>query len=445
MDVTREDLNSCTVKLTVKADEGQVKSAFDKALKQIAKKAKLPGFRPGHAPKAMIEKLVSKEELYDEAAEHLIRQVYKEILTQESLEPDRTTRPSVELTTFDQDESKAEFVVKIPLPPKVKLGDYKRLPVEKPTMQVTEDEVDKQIEEFRKRRQTREAVTERGVQPGDIAVVNVKPDGDAEGRNFMTIAGQTFPELDEALMDMHVEEMKSLDLPFPASFQEKDWAGKSMHATITLNSLTAVKLPELDDEFAQSLKTENVEDLRVRVRDGVLRAKEQMLRDFTTEQLLKALHERSEVATSDNMWEALAARRLSETAAEQQREGKTMEQYATENGMSIEQLKQAWEENAKIHVERALLIREVFVAEKMELSNQDLNVELGEMAEEMQVSPQEMVEVLRKNDALDELQFRAISRKVSAFLEENASVTEVADPAQTEKPRAKARAKKADA
>jgi trigger factor len=422
MEVTREDLNPCTVKLSVKADEAQVKEAFDRALKKIAKQVKLPGFRPGHAPKAMIEGMVSKEELYDTAADNLVREAYKKLLEQESLEPDRTTRPSVELTAFDQDTSTAEFTVKVPLPPKVTVGEYKGLPLEKPPIEVSDEEVEKQLEEFRKRRQTREAVTERGVEQGDIAVVSVKPEGVEEGRNFMTIAGQTFPALDEALMGMKVEEMKSLDLTFPDNFQEKDWAGKTMHATVTLNSLSAVKLPELDDEFAQSLKTESVEDLRVRVQEGIRRAKEQMLKDFITEQLLKELHERSEVATSDNMWEALADRRLAETAEEQRRAGKSLEQYATDNGMTVEELHQAWRENAKMHVERALLIREIFVQEKMELSNEELNQELFTMAEEMQVSPEEMVAILRKNEALDELQFRAISRKVADFLEQNASV-----------------------
>lgn len=419
-------MNACTVKFSVKAEEQEVKDAFDKALKQISKQIKLPGFRPGHAPKAMVEKMVSKEEMYDNAAENLIRSLYRRILEENELQVDTTTRPTVDLTALDQDAHNAEFTIKVPLPPKVTLGDYKGLPVEVPAIGVTDEEVQTQIDEFRKRRQTREAVTDRGVQEGDVAVVNIKPDGaEGEGRNFMTIAGQTFPELDQALLGMQVEDMKSLDLPFPANFQEKDWANQTMHVQVTLNSLSTVRLPELDDEFAKSLQTENIDDLKLRVRAGIERAKQQMLRDFTTEQLLEKLHERSEVAVSDNMWEALADRRLSETAQEQQKEGKNLEQYAQENGMTVEQLQQAWRDKAKMHVERALLIRELFVAEKMELTNQELNDELISMAEEMQTEPQELLDILRKNEALDELQFRAISRKVGNFLEANAEKKEL--------------------
>ena len=426
MQVTREDLNPCTVKLNVVCDASEVKEGFDKAFKQIAKKIKLPGFRPGHAPRTLLEGLVSKEELYDNATENIIRSSLKIALTEAALELDQTTRPSVELKLIDQESGTAEYSVKVPLPPKITLGDYKGLPIQKPVITVTEEEVDKQIEEFRKRRQLREAVTDRGVQEGDVAVVNVKLDGESgDGRNFMTIAGQTFEQLDSALMGMQVEEMKNLEVTFPETFQEKDWAGQSHKIQLTVNSVSGVKLPDLDDTFAQSLKTESVEDLRTRVRDGLGRAKNEMLRELVTEQLMEKLHERSEVYVSDNMWEALAERRMRETAEEQGKDGKTLESYAAEKGMTIEQLQDAWNKNAKLQVERALMIREVFVQENMQLTNNELQFELIEMAREYETEADEMLKVLQKNEALDELHFRAISRKVADYLESVAESTEL--------------------
>jgi len=427
MQVTREDLNPCTILLSIVCDASQVKEGFDKAFRQIAKTIKLPGFRPGHAPRAMVESLVPKEELFDNAAEIIVRNSFKAALEEQKIEPDQTTRPTVELKLLDDKTEAAEYTVKVPLPPKITLGDYKGLPIERPNIAVTDEEVEKQIEEFRKRKQTREAVTDRGVQEGDVAVVNVKIEGETgDGRNFMTIAGQTFPQLDAALMGMKVEDMKNLDVTFPETFQEKDWAGNSYAIQMTLNSLSGVKLPELDDSFAQSLKTENVEDLKIRVRDGIKRAKEQMLKEMVTEQLLERLHERSEVFVSDNMWEALAERRMRETADEQKKENKTLEMYAAENGMTMEQLHEAWNEKAKLHVERALMIREVFVAEKMELSTTELNDELYVMAQEYEIEAAEMWEMLKKNEAVDELHFRAISRKVANLLDECAESTTAA-------------------
>lgn len=427
MQVTREDLNPCTVKLTVVCDAEQVKEGYDKALKQISKSVKLPGFRPGHVPKHMIEKMVDPGQWNEEAAENIVRKAYKQAIEQESLTPDPGTSPSVELVKLEQEEGVCEFSAKVPLPPVVELGDYKGLPVERPAAEVSDEEIEYQIEELRKQRQTRDAVTDRGAQEGDVAVVNIKLDGEeGEGRNFMTVVGKTFPQLDQALSGMKVEEMKHLDLTFPDNFQEKDWAGKPYKCLVSLNSISAVKLPDVDDEFAQSLKTDNLDDLKGKLREGILRAKNDMVREMLTEQLLERLHERSKVEVSDNMWEQLANRRIYETQQEVHEQGKTMEQHAAENGMTVDGLVEAWREKAKTHVIRALMIRTVFETEKMQITNEDLNRELFAMASEFGVEPAQMLEMLKNNNALEEVHYRGISRKVSEFLLQNADIKEVA-------------------
>lgn len=427
MQVTREDLNPCTVKLNVVCDQEQVKEGFEKALKQISKNIKMPGFRPGHVPKGMIEKLIDPTQLSEEAAEAIVRTAFRKAVEQEDLKPDPGTRPDVELVKIDQEEGVCEFNAKVPLPPVVELGEYTGLPVEQPKVEVNDEEIEYQIEELRKQRHSREAVTDRGAEVGDVSVVNIKVEGEeGDGRNFMTVVGKTFPQLDDSLSGMKVEEMKQLELSFPDNFQEKDWAGKTFNCRVTLNSISAVTLPEIDDAFAQSLKTENLEDLKTKIREGILRAKGEMVREMTSEQLLERLLERSKVEVSDNMWEQLASRRLFETEQDVRQQGKTMEQHAAENGMTVEALVEAWREKAKTHVVRALLIRNVFEREKMQVNNEDMNRELFAMANEFGVEPKEMLETLQKNQAMEELQYRSISRKVSDFLLDKAEVREVA-------------------
>ncbi len=427
MQVTREDLNPCTVKLNIVCDEAQVKAGYEKAVKTISKTIKMPGFRPGHVPKAMIDKMIDPGHLSEEAAENIVRAAFRAAIEQEKIQADPGTAPAVELIKIDRDEAACEFNAKVPLPPVVELGEYKGLEIERPAIEVTEEEVDYQIEELRKQRHSRTAVTDRGAEEGDVSVVNIKLEGvESDGRNFMTVVGKTFPQLDEALLGMKVEEMKNLELTFPENFQEKDWAGQTHKSLVTLNSISAVTLPEIDDAFAQSLKTDNVDDLKVKLREGILRAKNDMVREMTTEQLLEKLLERSKVEVSDNMWEQLANRRLYETEQEVRQQGKTMEAHAAENGMTIEGLVEAWREKAKTHVVRALMIRTIFEQEKMQIDNESLNQELFAMAREFGVEPQQMLEMLQKNNAMEELTYRAISRKVSEFLLQNADIKEVA-------------------
>lgn len=430
MQVTRQDLNPCTVELAIVCAPEQVKDGLDKAFKKVAKQVRLPGFRPGHAPRSVVEKYVRKEAVAEEAVDGIIRQALKSAIEKEALDMDPTTSPMVDIKKFEQDTAEFEFTAKIPLPAKVELGDTKGLKVEKPKVEVTDEEVAYQLDELRNRRSTREAVTDRGVQEGDVAVVNIKLEegGTAEGRNFMLVAGQTFPELDEALAGMKLEETKSLELPFPDNFQEKDWANKTLKSRVTVNSLSSVKLPDVDDAFAQSLKTENVEDLKTRLRAGLESAKEQVTRDMVAEQLFERLLERSKVEVSDNAWENLANRRLQEMAEEQGQQGKTLEQYAMDNGMTLEAFIKVQQDQARASLVRALLIKEIFIQEKLNLTNTDLNDALVGMAMEYETTPEEMLNFIQKNQLTDELRFRAMNRKVSDLLAERADITEPKPP-----------------
>jgi trigger factor len=424
MQVTREDLNPCTVKLDVVCEEPEVKAGFDKAYRQIAKRVRIPGFRPGHAPRSVVEKVVAKEEVLEMAAENIVRAAYKDALKEQNLEPYQ--QPTVELTKIDEDSSELAFSVKVPLAPQIELGEYKGLHVQLPPAQVTDEDVEYHLTELRKGRATREQVTDRGAEEGDYAVVNIKINGEeGDGRNFMSVVGQTFPQLDQAISGMKVEEIKVLDLTFPENFHEQDWSGKTLHCTLTVRSLTAVNLPTVDDAFAQSLNLDNVQDLEVRLRERIGVAKKEILRQMSEDQMYEELASRSTVHVPDTMWEPIAAQRLREIQDEEQKKNRTLEQYAQERGMTLEELVERWKHEAKQNVIRAVLMREIFDREKMELTNQELNDELIMMAREYEVAPDVLLGELRKNNMMRELEFRAIARKVSDFLLENAEQQEV--------------------
>jgi trigger factor len=445
MQVTREDLNSCTVLLNVVCSADQVTDAFDRAIKAIAKEVRIPGFRPGHAPKQMVEKMVNEQELYSQAADILVQRTFSKAVEEQKIQPDTGVRPSVELQNLDRAAKTGTYSAKVPLPPKIKLSEYKGLAATQPPTEVTEEEVEFQINELRKKQGSREAITDRTAQEGDYGVVNIKLDGDkGEGKNFMVVLGQTFPTLDAALLGMSAEEMKHLELDIPTNFSEALWAGKKHQAQVTLNSISAITLPALDESFAKSVQTESVEELRTRMREGIVSAKAQMVRDMLQDQLLENLRQSSEVEVSDNMWEALANQRLGEIQQQQQQAGKTLEQYAQENGMTMDEFVKAWNDQAKVHVERAMVVREIFAKEKLQITNEELNQELFHMAQEFQVEPMELLEYMRKNDSLQELHFRSISRKVSNFLIEHAVVTEGDAPA-AKPAKAKAKAAKEEA
>lgn len=424
MQVTRTDISPCDIHLDVICTPEQVSDAYRKATKHFSKRVRVPGFRPGAAPAAMVEKMVTEDELNEQAAEELVRGTFKSVLAEHQLEP--YGRPSVEVKKLVREPAEAEFLLKVPLAPVVELAEYRGIEVKRPNVEVTDAAVDEQIEGLRRRKSKREAVTDRGIEAGDIAVVNIKVDGETtDGRTFMIIVGRTFEALDQLLAGMEVEEMKTAELTFPEGFQEADWAGKTLVSHITLRSVSTVILPEVDDEFAKSFDVADMAELRERVREQMVRANEETVADYVNEQLLDAVVEKSNVHVPDIMWENVAERRLRELVAEQKERGRTVEQYAKENGMTIDELVQAWKTEAKVQVLRAVVVREIFVNEKMQMEESDLMEELGTMSREYRMAPDELMERLRQTDNVDELHFRVIFRKVTRFLTENAVVTPV--------------------
>jgi trigger factor len=313
----------------------------------------------------------------------------------------------------------------VPMAPVVELGDYKALTATRPPLEITEEEITSTIDDMRRRKSTREAVTDRGVQQGDVAVVNIKLAGEeGDGRTFMTIAGQTFAQLDEALMGMEAEQMKAVNLTFPENFQEKDWATKTFDCQLTLRSLSTMKLPELDDAFAKEFEVENLEVFKERVKESMQLQKASFFQNYVNEQLLEGLRSTSTVHVPDTMWLDVANQRLRETAIEQQKQGKTLEEFAKANNMTVEALIEAQKNEARIQVERAVMVQKIFELEEMKLTNNDLSDQLMVLAQEYNMDPKEVLNTLKKNNSVNELQFGAMFRKVLDKLVTFATITE---------------------
>lgn len=442
MQVKREDLNPCTVLLTISCSSDQVRAAFDKAYRDLGKRVKLPGFRPGHAPKAILQKALGKEDVMNAAAEVLVQKAYNDALTQIELKPEG--QAAVEIKSLNEEENSCEFLAKVPLAPIVELAEYKGIEVEQPSLAVTDEDVDRQIDEFRKRGGKREAVKGRGAHEGDMAVVNIKEKGDSgEGRTFMTSVGQTFEALDKALLGMEAEEMKTLTLDFPDNFQEKDWAGTKKDVDLTVRSISTLNLPELDDSFAKQLQADDVKDLREKVREGLERAKAQVADEIVNEQILTKIVESSKIEVADNTWETVLNQRLRDIQMELQQEKKSIEDHVKANGMTVEEFVERLKNEAQLHVKRAVVIERVFQAEGLQITDQVATGQFMQIAAENNIPVNELENFAKKyGQALrDEVIYRSMYALTTAKLRESATVVE----AGATKPAKKAAAKKADA
>lgn len=424
MQIKKEEINPCTVLLNVVCSTDQVRAGYDKAYRQAAKKVKIPGFRPGTAPKNVVKQYVNPEYLEDLAKEAIVSSVSKSAIKEHELKP--YGRVSVEVTKLNEENEECEFSVKVPLEPIVKLGNLEGITIQKPRVEVSDEEVEEQIAEIRKKKAKRVEVKTRGAQLGDSAVITIKPEGDefTEGR-FLVEIGQTFPQLDQALLGMTIDDIKQVSLTFPDSFQDEKWRGQTLDCQLKIRSLSAHELPELTDEFAQQFSAESVDDLKKVVREKITEAKTNFYNDYAHEQLLDELIKSSEIIIPDNLWENVANNRLYQIAQDAEKNGVTLQDVAQQNNMTVEQLVERVQQEAQAEVKRALAISTAFKQLDLKLTKDDLGRHLAIMANEYQVSPQELAAALRRTNQMDELNFRAMRERVLNILMDKANVQEM--------------------
>lgn len=452
MQVKREDLNPATVQLAVECSPEQIAAGFDRALRDLSKKVKVPGFRPGKAPKKMVEEALNPQALYESAAENIVRKAYEEAAKAEDLKP--AGQPSVDILEFYRGGEPLEdgkiadpafkFNVKVPLEPVVELSEYKGLVANRPAVTVSDEEIEHQIEELRRSQGKKSEVADRGIQEGDAVVLSLTADDD-ESRSFMVIAGQTFEGLDKAMMGLSADDVKSVTLEYPENFQHEAWKNQKKKTKLAIKSVSAFQLPALDDEFAKGYNFDNVDALKERVRTGITDVKENAAKDMVRDQLLMALLEKSTVHVAENTWESVVDRRLREMGQELQSRGADFKQYFESNGLTEEEFIEQLKADAKVNVEKAVIIQKLFQDNEMKIEQEDLNKFFMQVLSENNVQ-QEQVEAFSKEfgaQIREEVIFRAMTSKVTDLLIEHAKISEGAAPAAA-KPAKKPAAKKAD-
>lgn len=451
MTVERTNLNPATVELTVTCSEEQVNSGFERALRELSKRVRVPGFRPGKAPKHLVEEAINPQALYEQAADYIVKNAFEKALTKEDLKP--AGQPSVNITEFFRGGEELKeggiatptfnFTIKVPLEPVVELADIEGLTAQRPPVEVTDEEIEYQIDELRRGQGKKSEVTNRGIQEGDAVVLTLTSDSDSsDSRTFMVIAGQTFPGLDEAIQGMSADEVKLQELDFPETFQHEAWKGQSLKVKILIKSVSAFQLPELDNEFAKTLNIDDIETLRERVREGIHNIKQNMVRDMLRDQLLDNLIAKSELHVADNTWEGVVDRKLRDLGEELGARKTTFEDYLKSQNLTEEEFMNSLREEAQVNVKRAVVIQKLFQTHEMKLENSDFDHYFRQILAENNI-PADQVEGFAKKfgaQIRDEIQFRAMAGKVADLLIEKANIEEVTPGGAESKPKAKAKA-----
>ena len=436
MKITKEKLDNYEVALTIEIEADKLAKAKKTACKSLANRYNFPGFRKGKAPQHIVEQQLGKEYVMEEAADILIQETASEALKEEGLTPVTEMKPEV----ITNEEGK-DFVFKVTFTPypEVKLGQYKGLEIEKKVDEVTDEDVDKQIDVMRDHQAKLIDTDENAVvEDGDLVTLDFEGSIDGEpfeggvGKSYpLTIGSGTFiPGFEEGLIGAKVNEERDIDVTFPEDYHSEEFAGKPATFKCKVLSIKHRELPELNEEFVKKVsKFETIEEFKADIRKNLElgakhRAEEKQHRD--------AVEKAAENITVDIppvMIENRISQLINELSLQLQTRGMTFESYLQYTGYDMDHLRESYKENAEKDVRDDLLLEAVAKQENIEVDPKEVEYEIAMMAMTYRVTPKQIVKILKENRQLSAVSSNVRRRKAMQFIIDNM----VKDEAEEEK------------
>jgi trigger factor len=374
MKTTCEKMENCQLALNVEMEGPETDKYMALALEHLAKRVTLPGFRKGKAPSSLVEQHVGKEAILQEALEHLIPEAYEDALKNESIAA--IAEPKIELVQIDP----IIFKAVVPLKPNITPGNYRDIRLEVGKKEITEDDINQVIEQLKLQFGTLVPV-ERAIQYGDIISADITGKrGDetilerkdalyevAEGAKFPA------PGFAEKLPGLKKDDETEFDLSFPDDFEAKELAGKQYSFTVKVKDVKEKSLPEVNDEFAKNAGSENVEDLKEKIKTGLQsRADESLKKDFENK-LITMLIEQSTIEFPPVLVEKEIDNIINEEARNFADGAKGLENYLANAKKTIEQHREDLRQGATDRVKAYLVTSKIAEEEKIEVSDDELN------------------------------------------------------------------------
>ena len=445
MKVTTETLPERQVKLQIEIDDEQQTEAMEKAYKKLAPRVRIRGFRPGKAPRALIEKEIGHHRLLDEAMDIILPDAYKAALEQEDLTP--VAQPTVELVSHEP----MVFSATVPLQPSIELNDYNAIRVEREKVSVSDEEVEKSMTDLRRRYGTLEPV-DRPAQKGDIITgsivataeddINLVNQEEIEYRLVdETLA--SLPGLIEIIVGMTKGDEVEQTVTAPEDFADERLKGKPIVYKVSVTEIKEEKLAEENDAFAKEVAEdlENVQALRDRVREDLQKAQDDVnLRDYESK-ILDALTDLATVEFAPVMVDHEVEHILEEQANLDPRDPRAVDLYIQRMGKSEEEVKDSVRPDAELRLKRSLVLSKFAETEGIRIEDADVEAEIETMA----ASAGEQADLIRTifngEQGRQNIERQLLTRKTFGRLVEIAdadnSGTEAETPAK--KPAAKSR------
>ena len=420
-----EKVEKSQVVLTIEVGSAEFEAAIEKAYQKMRKKINVPGFRPGKAPRKIIEGMYGAEVFFEEAINIAFPEAYDAAVKEKELRV--VGYPSVELVGECTKEG-FTFTATTPVYPEVTLGEYKGLSAEKEEVKVGAADVNERLKQLQDRN-TRLVSVDREAQEGDTAVIDFEgflngvpfDGGKGEGHNLELGSHSFVPGFEEQVVGMKAGEEKDLDITFPENYTP-ELAGKAVVFKVKVNEVKAKEVPELDDEFAKDVSEfDTLKDLKADMKKQITeerkKAADRAFEDAVMEQA--AANITAEIP--DAMVETQARQFLDNFKMQIAQQGIPYEQYMQLTGMSEEKLIADAMEPAARQVRMDLTVEAIIKAENLEASDEEVEAEYTKLAEQYGMD----IETVKKYLPAEQVKDQLVSQKAVAIVVDNATVIKV--------------------
>ena len=425
------------------------KAAMDEATEAVFLKNRgkyvIPGFRKGKAPRKMVEQYYGAGVFFEDAFKNVFTGAYEAAVAEHSLQP--VDRPDVELEDI-ADDGTVQVKATVTLMPEVKLGKYEGIKVDLVEYNVTDEEVEHEVQHAQDHASRFEDIEGRPVQKGDTVGLNYSGSidgvkfegGTAENQTLEIGSGSFIPGFEEQMIGMNIGEEKALTVKFPEDYHAEDLKGKEAVFDVKVLSIKEKQVPALDDEFAKDVSEfDTLAEYKADIRAKLEERKKSQADSEMENKRIEAIAENAEIDIPDCMVEQQIDSQLRDMEMRMSYQGLKLEDYLKYTGMTLQQMRDMYREGAKKTVKIRLTLAEIIKAEKIEASQEEIDAEIEKYAQNYGQSAEEF----RKSVTEDQMEYfkeMAVMNKTLAFLKEKNPAKKAAKKAAS----AKAKEEKAE-
>lgn len=424
MSFTVETLENNTAKFTITVDSAKFEDAIKKAYEKKKGEFSVPGFRKGKVPQNMVEKMYGAGVFYEEAANICMPEAYDEAATESGLEI--VSRPEVDVTQIEKGKDFI-FTATVALKPDVELGEYKGVEVETTPVEVTDEDIEAEINKVREQNSRIVPVEDRAIEDGDIANINFEGfiDGVAfdggKGEDYaLTIGSHSFIDtFEEQLVGKNVGDKVDVNVTFPEQYQAAELAGKPATFKVEILSIKKKELPEVDEDFVQDISEfDTVEEYKEDVKKTITERKENAAKVEKENKIIEKIIEDSKMEIPDAMVDEQARMMVNEMAQNMQAQGFTIQQYMQMTGLTAETMAEQMKPQALKRIQSRLVLEAIAAAENIEISDENVDEQLQKMAENYQMEFETLKGYMGENEIKQMKSDLAVQKAVDLIVEQ---------------------------